>query len=132
MINFLPILGGGVWMKKISVSMRSSEINPECTVVDVEGFLDAYTVAELEEAFNTLIKDKKFKLIVNLAKLDYISSAGLGTFMGVIDEIRDNHGDIVLTNLSPKIYKVFDLLGFSELFQIVDNEAAAVNKFMEG
>jgi len=119
-------------MKKISVSIRNSEINPECTVVDVEGFLDAYTVAELEEAFNTLIKDKKFKLIVNLAKLDYISSAGLGTFMGVIDEIRDNNGDIVLTNLSPKIYKVFDLLGFSELFQIVDNETAAVAKFTEG
>lgn len=119
-------------MKKISVNIRRSDLNPECTVVEVEGFLDAYTVAELEEAFNTLIKDKKFKLIVNLAKLDYISSAGLGTFMGVIDEIRDNHGDIVLTNLSPKIFKVFDLLGFSELFQIVETEAQAVAKFAEG
>jgi len=119
-------------MKKISVNAKSSSVNPDCTVVDVEGFLDAYTVAELEETFNRLIKEKKFKLIVNLAKLDYISSAGLGTFMGVIDEIRDNDGDIVLINLSPKIYKVFDLLGFSELFEIVDNEAAAVAKFMEG
>ncbi len=119
-------------MKKINVSVQSSSLNPDCTVLNVEGFLDAYTVAELEETFNRLIKDKKFKLIVNLAQLDYISSAGLGTFMGVIDEIRDNHGDIVLINLSPKIYKVFDLLGFSELFTIADNEAAAVSKFMDG
>lgn len=118
-------------MKKINVNVHNSELNPECTVIDVEGFLDAYTVAELEETFNLLVKDKKFKLIVNLAKLDYISSAGLGTFMGVIDEIRDNNGDIILTNLSPKIYKVFDLLGFSELFQIVDDESAAVAKFAE-
>jgi anti-sigma B factor antagonist len=118
-------------MKKISVNIRSSEYDPECTVVELEGFLDAYTVAELEEAFNQLIKEKRFKLVVNLSKLDYISSAGLGTFMGVIDEIRDNNGDIVLTNLSPKIYKVFDLLGFSELFQIVDNEFTAVSKFRE-
>ncbi len=118
-------------MKKINVNVKASDFNPACTVVDVEGFLDAYTVAELEEAFNNLIKEKKFKLIVNLAKLDYISSAGLGTFMGVIDEIRDNDGDIVLTNLSPKIYKVFDLLGFSELFEIVDNETEAVAKFAE-
>jgi anti-sigma B factor antagonist len=118
-------------MKKISVLIKDSAINPECTVVEVEGFLDAYTVAELEETFNRLIKERKFKLIVNLAKLDYISSAGLGTFMGVIDEIRDNSGDIILVNLSPKIYKVFDLLGFSELFEIVDNEAAAVAKFLE-
>lgn len=116
-------------MKKINVNVHPSAINPECTVIEVEGFLDAYTVAELEETFNVLIKDRKFKLIVNLAKLDYISSAGLGTFMGVIDEIRNNQGDIVLTNLSPKIYKVFDLLGFSELFQIVENETAAVSKF---
>jgi anti-sigma B factor antagonist len=118
-------------MKKISVKVHPSEINAECTVVDVEGFLDAYTVAELEETFNQLIREKKYRLIVNLAKLDYISSAGLGTFMGVIDEIRDNHGDIILANLSPKIYKVFDLLGFSELFQIVDNEASAVAKFAQ-
>jgi anti-sigma B factor antagonist len=119
-------------MKKIIVNVQDSSVNADCTIVDVEGFLDAYTVAELEETFNRLIKEKKFKLIVNLAKLDYISSAGLGTFMGVIDEIRDNDGDIVLINLSPKIYKVFDLLGFSELFEIVDNEAAAVAKFLEG
>lgn len=118
-------------MKKINVNVKPSEVDSNCTVVEVEGFLDAYTVAELEEAFNQLIKDKKFKLIVNLAKLDYISSAGLGTFMGVIDEIRDNNGDIVLTNLSPKIYKVFDLLGFSELFEVVDNEKDAVAKFSE-
>ena len=44
---------------------------------------------------------------------------------GVKAVIRDNDGDIILINLSPKIYKVFDLLGFSELFEIVDNEAAA-------
>ncbi|MCD4812568.1 STAS domain-containing protein [bacterium] len=119
-------------MKKINVNVQNSSINTECTVIDVEGFLDAYTVAELEETFNRLIKEQKFKLIVNLAKLDYISSAGLGTFMGVIDEIRDNDGDIILINLSPKIFKVFDLLGFSELFEIVDNEAAAVAKFIEG
>lgn len=119
-------------MKKINVNVRDSTMNSGCTVIDVEGFLDAYTVAELEEVFNFLIKEKKFKLIVNLNKLDYISSAGLGTFMGVIDEIRDNHGDIMLTNLSPKIYKVFDLLGFSELFLIVEDEAAAVAKFKEG
>ncbi|MCK5243054.1 STAS domain-containing protein [bacterium] len=118
-------------MKKISVNAQNSAVNAECTLIDVEGFLDAYTVAELEETFNRLIKEKKFKLIVNLAKLDYISSAGLGIFMGVIDEIRDNDGDIILINLSPKIYKVFDLLGFSELFEIMDNEAAAVAKFME-
>lgn len=119
-------------MKKINVTVQNSAINPDCMVVNVEGFLDAYTVAELEETFNRLMKEKKFKLVVNLAKLDYISSAGLGTFMGVIDEIRDNQGDIVLINLSPKIFKVFDLLGFSELFEIVDNEAAAVSKFMAG
>lgn len=116
-------------MKKIHVEVQTSTLNPQCKVVHVQGFLDAYTVAELEEIFNGLIKSKQYKIIVDLAKLDYISSAGLGTFMAVIDEIRDNGGDIVLIHLSPKIYKVFDLLGFSELFQIVEDETAAVSKF---
>ena len=115
--------------KKISVNVKNSEMKPECTVIEVIGSLDAYTVVDLEEVFSVLLKAKRFKLIIDLTNLDYISSAGLGTFMGVIDEVRENKGDIILTNLSPKIYKVFDLLGFSELFQIVEDEKTAISKF---
>lgn len=97
----------------------------------LSGFLDAHTAPIFESNLQNLIKEKRFKIIVNHKDLDYISSAGLGVFMGFIEEIRDNGGDIKLTNMSPKVFKVFDLLGFPALFEIFDDENEAKGKFSE-
>ena len=64
-----------------------------------------------------------------MQNLDYISSAGLGVFMGFIEEIREKGGDIKLSNLSTKVFKVFDLLGFPALFEIFEDENLAKSKF---
>ena len=97
--------------------------------VVVQGFLDAHTVPEMEKIIQNLIHDGKYRIIVDFKELSYISSAGLGVFMSVIGDVKGNNGDIVLMAMPPKIYKVFDLLGFTEIFTIVDNEEAAVQAF---
>lgn len=101
------------------------------SVLLLSGFLDAHTTPQFEEGLQALIKEKRYKIIVNLNSLDYISSAGLGVFMGFIEEIREQGGDIKLSNLSEKVFKVFDLLGFPALFEIFDEEDTACAKFNE-
>lgn len=101
----------------------------DISVLHLSGFLDAHTVPKFEDALQTLIKEDRTMITVNLEKLDYISSAGLGVFMGFIEEIREKGGDIKLSNLSSKVYKVFDLLGFPALFEIFDEESEAISKF---
>ena len=61
--------------------------------------------------------------------VDNISSAGLGVFMAYIEDVRKNQGDIKLSNMSPKVFNVFDLLGFPLLYDITKDEAEAVQKF---
>jgi anti-sigma B factor antagonist len=85
----------------------------------------------LESAIDTLVKDRKYNIIVNCRDLTYISSAGLGVFMAYIEEVRKNQGDIKLTNMSPKIYNVFDLLGFPLLYEIFKDEREAMKKFVD-
>ena len=97
----------------------------------LSGFLDAHTASKFESGLHGLIQDERFNIIVNHKDLDYISSAGLGVFMGFIEEIRDKGGDIKLTNMSQKVFKVFDLLGFPALFEIFDDENEAKGKFSE-
>lgn len=99
------------------------------TKIMVEGFLDAHTVPEMEKVIQNLIQQQEYRIIVDFRALSYISSAGLGVFMSVIGEVKSNNGDIVLMKMPPKIYKVFDLLGFTEIFSIVDNEEAAITLF---
>ncbi len=101
----------------------------EVSVLHLSGFLDAHTVNRFENALQDLLKEERYKITVNLKDLDYISSAGLGVFMGFIEEIREKGGDIKISNLSPKVYKVFDLLGFPALFDICEDEQEALNKF---
>ena len=101
------------------------------SVLHLSGFLDAHTVPQFEDAIQTLVKEDKYNITVNLENLDYISSAGLGVFMGFIEEIREKGGDIKLSNLSTKVYKVFDLLGFPALFEIFDEESQAKSKFFK-
>jgi anti-anti-sigma regulatory factor len=49
--------------------------------------------------------------------------------MSVIGDIRDNHGDIILIRMPPKIFKVFDLLGFTEIFTTLNQEEEAILAF---
>ena len=99
------------------------------TALHLSGFLDAHTVPVFEDAIQNLVKENIFNIIVNMQNLDYISSAGLGVFMGFIEEIREKGGDIKLSNLSTKVFKVFDLLGFPALFEIFEDENLAKSKF---
>ncbi len=101
----------------------------DISVINVSGYLDAHTAPTLESNFTDLIDNNKFKIVVNFKDLAYISSAGLGVFMAYIEKIRDNSGDIKLTNMNEKVYNIFDLLGFPLLYEIFSTEDEAVNKF---
>ncbi len=115
-------------MSNFSISVRNHDL---ATVLHISGFLDAHTAPQLESRLESLIKDGVYKLVVNFDELDYISSAGLGVFMVFIEEIRSNEGDIKLVQMKPKVFTVFDLLGFPMLFDILDNEDEAFVRFNE-
>lgn len=98
-------------------------------ILYLKGFLDAHTAPQLEAALGGIVQNGKYHIVVNFRDLDYISSAGLGVFMVFIEEVRDNQGDIKLVGMTPKVFTVFDLLGFPMLFDILDSEAEALSKF---
>ena len=116
-------------MSELDIKVSEATGNPELTCITLSGFLDAYTYQKFEEELKKQIQQNKFKIIVDMENLDYISSAGLGVFMSVIAQIRQHNGDIKLTGLNSKVYKVFDLLGFTKLFQIFSEFDEAMNAF---
>lgn len=95
------------------------------SILRLRGFLDAHTAPQFEQAIQDLLSEDRTKIIVSMGDLNYISSAGLGVFMGFIEEIREREGDIKLSNMSDKVFKVFDLLGFPALYQIFSHESEA-------
>jgi anti-sigma B factor antagonist len=113
-------------MEKFEVFRKEVE---DVRVLNIQGFLDAHTAQNFENELQKLITEKNYKIIVNLDGLQYISSAGLGVFMGVIEDIRNNGGDLKICCAAPKVFKVFDLLGFPSLYEFFDSEELAVKQF---
>lgn len=113
-------------MSNFSVGFRARE---DVQVLDLRGELDAHTASELEAAIQKCQVEDRYRIIVNGQDLQYISSAGLGVFMAYIEEIREKSGDIKIAALQPKVFNVFDLLGFPMLFDVVETEEEAVARF---
>ena len=113
-------------MSNFSVGFRS---NTSVEVLELNGELDAHTASELEAAIKKCRDENKPRIVINGANLKYISSAGLGVFMAYIEELRASGGDIKIAALQPKVFNVFDLLGFPMLFDIVETEEEAIDKF---
>jgi anti-sigma B factor antagonist len=99
------------------------------SIVYLKGYLDAHTAPDFEKALQELVDEDRVRIIVNLSELNYISSAGLGVFMGFIEDVRKKGGDIKLAELTEKVYRVFDLLGFPVLYEIFKKEEEAIKKY---
>ena len=99
------------------------------SVLQLEGFVDAHTAPDFERAIQEEIDAAQVRLVVDGAGLTYISSAGLGVFMGFIEEVRDRGGDIKICGLIPKVRQVFELLGFHKVYEILDDRDAALRRF---
>ena len=114
-------------MTEFKVSVRA-ELG-DVRVIDLNGYLDAHTAPELESAFDNLITDKNYRVVVNFRDLTYISSAGLGVFMAFVEPMRENQGDIKFSNMTENVYNIFDLLGFPMLYEFYDDEKEAIDKY---
>lgn len=98
-------------------------------ILSLKGFLDAHTAPDFEAALQQEIDAKNLHVIIDCSELTYISSAGLGVFMGYIEEVRENGGDIKICGLIDKVRQVFDMLGFDQLFDIENDVEGARQRF---
>ena len=116
-------------MNALKINVEPSASNGAVTVFHLGGHLDAQTVRDLEGHFEEQTRSSRYKWLIDLNDLDYISSAGLGSFVGVLSELRTMGGDILFFGLSPKMQKIFKVLGFTRIFRIEATEAEALKHF---
>ena len=97
-----------------------SKIVDNVAVIYPKGHLDAHNVERFEKELLKLMGNDHVKVAVNCKDLNYISSAGMGIIMGYLDEIREKGGDIKLCNVNERVYEIFDLVGFTEIYNFLD------------
>jgi anti-sigma B factor antagonist len=112
----------------ITITVRPNE-NQDIMIVDVVGVIDTGTTLLLDEKLSSLIRDQYYKIVVNLASVTYVSSAGWGLFISLLQKTRDHRGDIKLVNLTPEVANVFNMLAFSNLISSYASEEEAFDAF---
>jgi len=110
-------------MADLSIQTRERD---GVAVLEPEGFINAHTVRQFEGALEGLVQQGRFTILLNCQKLSYISSAGLGAIMGLIETVRDNGGDILLSDLQENVFTIFDTLGFTQLYRVFPTEDEAI------
>lgn len=118
-------------MDNITVNITEHPQNRDITLLSIKGFIDTTTAPEFEKRFLSVLNDKKFKLVVDLKDVNYISSAGWGIFISEIKRIRNQKGDLILVGMNPEVSEVFELLEFNTILKAFPNVDAAVKKGFE-
>ncbi len=110
--------------------MEISEKNVgNVNIISVGGRLDAYAANDVERKLDSLITAGHVCLVVDLSRLEYISSSGLRVLLAAIKRAKKEQGDIRLACLQPGVKEVFDIAGFSQLFRMFGKEEEAVSSF---
>lgn len=108
----------------IKVNVR--EAQGDTYVVDLNGEIDVYTSPKVKDAVGDLIDKGHYNLVINLEKVRYIDSTGLGVLIGGLKRVREHGGTVNLVCTNPQIKKIFDITGLVKIFGIYDDEDAAM------
>lgn len=84
--------------------------------VALEGRLDTTTAPKLEEKLRGSV-DGVSRLVFDLAKLEYISSAGLRVLLAM-QKLMNRQGAMLLRNVNEAVMEVFEVTGFSDILRI--------------
>lgn len=98
----------------------------------LNGYIDTYNSNFFQKKITKVVEAGYINLIFNCSALNYVSSTGIGSFTSFLKMIKPKGGDIVLMDIQPKVYEVFQLLGFSQFFNIKNTSEDAIAYFHQG
>jgi anti-anti-sigma factor len=116
-------------METASFITRERPAANSVVILELEGSLDMTTVETFETRLKELAAQGKSRVVIDMEKLRYVSSAGIGTLMFFLKRFRNVGGDIKIADANPGVYRIFDLMGLPNIFQITESVEDALKAF---
>jgi anti-sigma B factor antagonist len=99
------------------------------TILDVSGRVVAGEADLLRESVRNLIAGGETHIVLNLAEVPYIDSAGIGELVSALVAVRRQSGCLGLLNLTRRVRNVLGIVKLLTVFKVFDNEAEALASF---
>lgn len=116
-------------MEGIEISQGKVGARRDIAMLSVKGYVDTMTCSILLNKITENLNNKSFHIVVDLAQVNYVSSAGWGVFVGEIKGIREKGGDLKIVQMTPEVYDVFEMLEFNKILSYYDSIEEAINDF---
>lgn len=78
-------------------------------ILDINGEIDLYNAPEIKDVIAKLIEEQKYYTIINLEKVSYIDSSGIGALISSLSNLKKYQGGLKIINVSGSVRKVFEL-----------------------
>jgi anti-sigma B factor antagonist len=96
-------------------------------VLEVSGEIDVYTAPQLRERLIALVEDGARQVVVDLSRVEFLDSTGLGVLVGALKRLRGVNGDLSLVCAQERLLKIFRITGLDRVFTIRDSVEAATS-----
>lgn len=98
------------------------------TLIEVNGRIDSMNANQLGEALSNEIDNGHIQLVLDLANVEYMSSAGLREIVSALKKVRGS-GDVRIAQPSHRVREVLEMAGLDTIFQIYPTQVAAVGSY---
>src|SRR5881628_680742 len=102
------------------------------TVLAVRGEIDVYTAPRLRQAIVDLVDAGSTSIVVDMEKVDFLDSTGLGVLVEGLKRVRTRGGDLSIVVTQDKILKIFEITGLNKAFPIYGSLEDALKEPVAG
>jgi anti-sigma B factor antagonist len=107
-------------------AIRSRICDPKTWVLSVEGSVDLSNVPELQEALQDLFAKGIHRIVLDVERVTFISSAGFGILLHARETVLRHQGDLVFAGTNARVREIFDLLGISSFLRFAPDVGGAL------
>jgi anti-sigma B factor antagonist len=101
-----------------------------CDLISVSDRVDSSTSPQFNEALEAITGSGRHNIVVDMTKLEYMSSAGFRALLSAQKECKKfGRGEVVLAAVPERVKEALELAGFTELFKVFENTMDAVGNF---
>jgi anti-sigma B factor antagonist len=108
----------------VDLSLETREENDH-VIIEVSGEIDVYTAPKLRECITSLVDDGHRNLVVDLEKVEFMDSTGLGVLVGGLKRVRTHEGSLALVCTQERLLKIFRITGLGKVFAIHGSQSEA-------
>jgi len=85
--------------------------------------------ALLRSTIRELLEEKRFRILVNLADINYIDSSGIGELVSAYTTVKNRGGELKLLHLTKKVHDLLQITKLYTVFDVHSDETGAIRSF---